>query len=153
MSQSPDMFCFFPTFNENGIAESVDLQPFNTIHLPVPSIFWPFCQKHGISSCQLLAAGWAVILRAYTGSNQVLFGVEDGISDDNQVIRCCMDVESSHPPLVLVGETLHENHRLLPGDAQFSTFNSAIVTSCQPSQSLAPEVLYSISYESQVKGC
>lgn len=152
MSQPPEMFCFFPTFNESSMAEGVDLELFQTIHLPIPEDFWPFCQKHGISSCQLLAASWAVILRTYTGGNQVLFGVEYGASDE-QVIRCCMDVESNHAPLALVGETLYENQQLMPGDARFGTFNSAIVTNCQPSKLLSPEVCYLTSHGSQVKGC
>lgn len=107
MSQSSDLFCYFPTFNDDGVTEGINLEIFQTI--PVPNAFWTFCQEHGISSFHLLAAGWAVILKVYTGGNQVLFGAADG-TKDGRVTRCCVDVESNHPPLVVVGEILNENH-------------------------------------------
>lgn len=141
MSQSSDLFCYFPTFNDDGVTEGINLEIFQTI--PVPNAFWTFCQEHGISSFHLLAAGWAVILKVYTGGNQVLFGTADG-TKDGQVTRCCVDVESNHPPLVVVGEILNENHRLMPGDTRFGTFNSAIVTNCQPSMLLSPQVFYAV---------
>lgn len=97
MSQSPDLFCYFPTSNDNGATGGVNPELFQTIHLPVPGVFWTFCQEHGIPSFQLLAASWAVILKVYTGGNQVLFGVADGAKDE-QIARCCVDVKSNRPP-------------------------------------------------------
>ena len=143
MSPSPDLFCFFPTFNDNGITGGLNSEPFQTIHLPVPDVFWTFCQEQGISSFQLLAASWAVTLKTYTGDNQVLFGIEDGAINE-QIIRCCVDVESNHPPLMVVGEMLQKSHRLMPGDTRFGTFNSAIVTNCKPSGLLPPQVFHAV---------
>ena len=103
--------CQFPALDTP--AEQVNQSNNLTMDLGVESALHAFCEKQEITVANLFQAAWSLVLRAYTGSDEVAFGylasgrdIElDGISDAIgpfiNTLVCRVDMDGLNPSKIL----------------------------------------------------
>ncbi|XTI94683.1 nonribosomal peptide synthetase [Cenococcum geophilum] len=98
--------CVFPLLSE-GTMEARQLKSMDIDLNVMPGRVRAFCNSTGVTVSTVLKTVWALILRCYTGSDQVCFGyltsgrdvavdgIEDAIGPFINMLVCCMDMRAT----------------------------------------------------------
>ncbi|KAH7388999.1 hypothetical protein BKA64DRAFT_711107 [Cadophora sp. MPI-SDFR-AT-0126] len=71
--------CLFPILND-GVKETSDEVQAIEVSVPTSSILEAFCQDHELRPSTIFQTAWALVLRSYTGTDQLCFGYHENSS-------------------------------------------------------------------------